>query len=60
MLDMNNKVAHNELNERTVIREFFKRVGAKGGAAGTGAAKRRSPEHYKRCAEARWGKPKSG
>jgi hypothetical protein len=37
----------------TKIRESLKELGAKGGAAGTGDSKRRSPEHYKKMALAR-------
>jgi hypothetical protein len=35
------------------IRESLKKLGAKGGSAGTGDAKRRSPDHYKKMALAR-------
>lgn len=60
-LDMDKALEHKEVNERAIIRAYHKRIGAKGGAAGKGAAKRRSTEHYKRAAAARWGaKPKSG
>jgi hypothetical protein len=37
----------------TKIRQSLKELGAKGGSAGTGDAKRRSPEHYKKMALAR-------
>lgn len=35
------------------VREHMASLGANGGKAGTGAAKRRSPEHYKKMALAR-------
>ncbi len=37
----------------SVVREAMANLGAKGGAAGRGASKRRSPEHYLKMALAR-------
>lgn len=41
------------------IREFLSRNGAKGGRAGTGAAKRRPTEHYRQASLKRWKAAKS-
>ena len=34
--------------------DYFKDMGKKGGKAGTGSAKTRSKEHYRRIAKQRW------
>jgi len=36
------------------LTDYFKDMGKRGGKAGTGAAKTRSLEHYRRIAKARW------
>jgi len=36
------------------LQDYFKDIGARGGKAGTGRAKRRSKEHYRRIAKERW------
>jgi hypothetical protein len=36
-----------------IIRAHYKAIGARGGRAGTGASKRRDPEHYKTLAKKR-------
>lgn len=41
------------------ISNYLSRIGAKGGAAGTGAAKRRGKKHYQNAAKARWKSKKS-
>lgn len=38
------------------LEEYQVAFSRKGGKAGRGACKRRSPEHYKKMVEARWGK----
>jgi hypothetical protein len=40
------------------IKAYLASIGKKGGAAGKGAAKARTPEQARKAAEARWGKPK--
>ena len=36
------------------LQDYFKVIGAQGGTAGTGRAKTRSKEHYRRIAKERW------
>ena len=36
------------------LQDYFKDMGKKGGKAGTGRAKTRSKEHYRRIAKERW------
>jgi len=36
------------------LTDYFKDMGKKGGKAGTGRAKTRSKEHYRRIAKDRW------
>jgi len=36
------------------LTDYFKDMGKKGGKAGTGRAKTRSKEHYRRIAKERW------
>ena len=36
------------------LQDYFKDIGARGGKAGTGRAKTRSKEHYRRIAKERW------
>jgi hypothetical protein len=38
---------------KDIIKEYMASIGRKGGKAATGTKKRRSPEHYKKMAEAR-------
>ena len=42
--------------EQDAISEAARAMGRKGGAAGTGEAKRRSKEHYSKAANTRWDK----
>jgi hypothetical protein len=35
------------------VQQYLKEIGSRGGKAGTGKAKARTPEHYKRMTEAR-------
>ena len=36
------------------LTDYFRDMGKKGGKAGTGRAKKRSKEHYRRIAKERW------
>lgn len=39
----------NTTNEQQIIRDYMRQNGRKGGAAGRGLAKTRSPEHYRKA-----------
>lgn len=41
------------------VSEYMAKLGAKGGLAGGKAKRRGKSEHYRKVAEARWGKPPS-
>lgn len=43
---------------KDAVKAYLAEIGRKGGAAGTGARKCRSPEHYKKMAAARKAKRK--
>lgn len=44
---------------KNAVKEYLASIGRRGGSSGTGAKKRRSPEHYKRMAEIRKAKRKA-
>ena len=49
-----NTPGHSRLMNEEELQEYFKMIGARGGKAGTGRAKTRSKEHYRRIAKERW------
>jgi len=44
---------------KDAVKQYLSSIGARGGRAGTGQAKRRSPSHYRKMAIIRWRKCKN-
>lgn len=53
-IDQHKLVALNFMNEKEIIRNHYKRIGSKGGLAGTGKAKARTKTQARMAAKKKW------